>query len=98
MDHKELQITDATSLGNTIRERRQTLGLKQPDLALAANVGTRFIVDVESGKETAQIGRVLRILAALGIHLTARSDPAHAPSLDADEELGIDDEPGGFRP
>jgi len=43
------------------------LGLKQPDLALSAGVGVRFLVDIEKGKPTAQIGKVMQVLAALGI-------------------------------
>ena len=47
----ENQITDTRSLGELIRTRRTALGLRQPDLALTANVGIRFIVDIENGKE-----------------------------------------------
>lgn len=29
----------------------------------------RFLVDIEGGKPTAQIGKIMRVLAALGIEL-----------------------------
>lgn len=43
--------------------------LTQPQLAGLCNVGVRFIVDLESGKETCQIGKVLYVLDMLGIKL-----------------------------
>lgn len=88
----ESPIIDTRSLGTLIRDRRQALGLRQPDLALVANVGVRFIVDIENGKETCQVGLVLRLLGALGIHLTANSSPTPAPPAHHEGELGIDDD------
>lgn len=69
-------VTTTSELGDVIRNRRTSLRLRQQDLALAANVGIRFIVDVENGKETSQIGLVLRLLQALGIRLTPEIGPA----------------------
>lgn len=43
---------------------------------MAANVGVRFIVDVERGKPTSQVGLVLSLLDTLGIKLTATMPPA----------------------
>ncbi len=42
------------------------MGLTQPDLALAAGVGVRFIVDLEGGKPTVRLEQVLRVIDALG--------------------------------
>jgi y4mF family transcriptional regulator len=85
-------VTDTHSLGNLIRERRQALQLRQPDLALVANVGIRFIVDIENGKETCQVGKVLRLLDVLGIQMTATSAPIHSSKRDEEPELEIDDD------
>lgn len=60
-------VTDPAALGRAVRDVRHALGLKQPDLALSAGVGVRFLVDIEKGKPTAQIGKVMQVLAALGI-------------------------------
>ncbi|WP_342723584.1 helix-turn-helix transcriptional regulator [Bradyrhizobium sp. B097] len=85
-------IPDTTTLGTLVRQRRNSLGLRQQDLALAANVGVRFIVDIESGKETSQIGLVLRLLKSLGISLQANMAPAPAlPSRTANDDSGIFD-------
>jgi y4mF family transcriptional regulator len=73
-------ITDPIALGSLVRNVRRTLGLRQPDLALSAGVGVRFLVDIEKGKTTAQIGKVMQVLAALGIEITlAVPDSIKAP-------------------
>jgi y4mF family transcriptional regulator len=58
-------ITTA-KIGNIVRTARKAAGLRQDELAGAAGVGLRFIVDLEAGKPTAQIGKTLQVLAALG--------------------------------
>ena len=49
-----------------MRETRKYLKLTQPQLALAANVGVRFIVELEAGKSTLRLENILRALLALG--------------------------------
>ncbi len=53
-------------IGDIVRTTRKAAGLRQDELAGAAGVGLRFIVDLEAGKPTAQIGKTLQVLAALG--------------------------------
>lgn len=57
-------------LGTAIRNTRRAQGLRQDQLAAAANVGVRFIIEAEAGKPTAQIGKVLTVLDALGLTVT----------------------------
>lgn len=87
-----MAIKTTSELGETIRNRRTSLGLRQQDLALAANVGVRFIVDIENGKETSQVGLVLRLLGALGIALTAEMNPAPTARPTADDAEPFDPE------
>nr|WP_321485590.1 helix-turn-helix transcriptional regulator [uncultured Draconibacterium sp.] len=70
MDNKPF---DNKELGKMIHEARVRQGLTQEDLAGMSGVGRRVVSEVERGKETAQIGKVLLILAALGIGLYAFS-------------------------
>lgn len=42
-------IDTPSNLGKLIRQTRKALGLTQPQLALAAGVGVRFIVELEAG-------------------------------------------------
>lgn len=59
-------IQSTTQLGQAIRAARKQLGLTQSQLALAAGVGVRFVVDLEAGKTTLRLGNVLRVVQALG--------------------------------
>lgn len=62
-------MIDPTTLGETIRSKRKALGLRQDQLAAAAGVGVRFLVELERGKPTVQLGRTLAVLAALGLNV-----------------------------
>jgi HTH-type transcriptional regulator/antitoxin HipB len=53
-----------------IRKTRKTLGVTQRVLALTSGTGTRFIIDLEKGKDTCELGKVLTVLQTLGIKLT----------------------------
>jgi HTH-type transcriptional regulator/antitoxin HipB len=57
-------------IGTLIRATRKKLGVTQKDLALTSGTGLRFVVDLEKGKETCEIGKALTILQTLGIKLT----------------------------
>lgn len=63
-------------VGNLIRRTRREQGLRQDQLAAVANVGVRFLVELERGKPTAQIGKVLAVLAALGCKVTVQAPAA----------------------
>ena len=56
--------------GAAIRAARKSQGLRQDQLAGATGVGTRFIVDLEAGKSTAQLGKALAVAAALGLQIS----------------------------
>ncbi len=60
-----------TELGVLIREERLRQKLTQTDLAGISGVGITFISQLENGKETAEMGRVIRVLTMLGIDLYA---------------------------
>ena len=60
------RIDSPTSLGQAVRRARKQLKLTQPQLALTAGVGVRFIVELEAGKPTVRFESVLRVLHALG--------------------------------
>lgn len=69
-------------MGRIVRETRRAQGLRQDQLAGAAGVGVRFLVELEAGKATAQIGKALAVLDALGCRLRIQP-PAMVPSLGA---------------
>jgi y4mF family transcriptional regulator len=61
---------DSSKLGQVVRHERKAQGLRQAELAAAAGVGIRFIVDLEAGKPTLQLEKVLHVLATLGCDVT----------------------------
>lgn len=61
-----LSIDSPQTLGAALRAARKQLRLTQSDLALAAGVGVRFVVDLEAGKPTVRLEQVLRVIDALG--------------------------------
>ena len=68
------RVDNIISLGKIIRQARKYQKLTQDDLSGLTGLGLRFISEVENGKETAQIGKVLLILSTLGIRLDAEAE------------------------
>lgn len=60
----------AQDIGKLVRDTRKRLGVTQKDLALTSGTGLRFIIDLEKGKQTCEIGKALTVLQTLGIRLT----------------------------
>lgn len=78
-------ITTSKQLGDLVRRRRRESGLTQRELALSANVGERFIVDLENGKPTCQLGLALRVAQFAGVKLEDVSRPASEDEYDLPE-------------
>ncbi|OQW86568.1 MAG: transcriptional regulator [Rhodoferax ferrireducens] len=68
-------IDSPQALGLAVRAARHQLGLTQPQLALAAGVGIRFVVELEAGKPTVRLEKVLGVLHALGGQLAVSGLP-----------------------
>ncbi len=62
-----MTITTTNDLGTAVRNARRAQHLRQEDLALVTGTGLRFIGELERGKPTLQVSKVLRVLAALGL-------------------------------
>ena len=60
-------MKNTEQLGTAIRMRRKQLKITQKELAMTCGTGLRFIVDLEKGKPTCQIGKTLQVLQALGL-------------------------------
>lgn len=66
-----MRVTTMTELGVLIREECLRQKLTQTDLAGISGAGITFISQLENGKETAEMGRAIRVLTMLGIDLYA---------------------------
>lgn len=56
-------------IGEIVRTARKSLRVSQKDLALTSGTGVRFIIELESGKPTCQLGKVLTVMNTLGIKM-----------------------------
>ena len=57
------------SIGALIKQARKSLKVTQKELALTSGTGLRFIIDLEKGKPTCQMGKVLVVLQSMGIKI-----------------------------
>lgn len=76
----ETPIRSSVELGAVIREQRKRLALKQLDLAGLGNTGNRFIVDLENGKPTVQLQKVLDLMDLLGLEVVVRTKASRSTS------------------
>ncbi len=56
-------MLNVATIGQIIRDERKELGLRQDELAAASGVGLRFLVELERGKPTVQMGKVLDVIS-----------------------------------
>lgn len=66
-------ISTCESMGKTIRDLRRSQGLTQAQLAGLSNTGVRFISELENGKETCHLGKILHVLDTLGVEIIIQS-------------------------
>jgi transcriptional regulator with XRE-family HTH domain len=64
------RIYTSASLGDAIRHYRAEAGLTQAQLAELAGLQRSYLSELETGKETEQLKRILRILRQLGVRMT----------------------------
>lgn len=65
-------IRSVSDLGAVIAQVRKSRDYTQQDFADIAGVGRRFISDLENGKATVQLGKLLQVLTALGLDLEVK--------------------------
>lgn len=80
----------AKRFGTLVRERRKASKMNQDELALATGVGRRFIIDLEAGKPSCELGRSLHVANAVGLRLfdllaTDVGDTPLLPDMPEDE-------------
>lgn len=85
-----MRARTAEDIGLIVRDRRQALGLSQAELAQRVGVSRQWVVELEGGKQRAEVGLVLRALAAMDLHVSVSPEAADAagspipdPDLDA---------------
>jgi transcriptional regulator with XRE-family HTH domain len=64
------RVYSPASLGDAIRHYRTAAGLTQAQLAETAGLQRSYLSELESGKETEQLKRILHVLRQLGVRMT----------------------------
>ncbi len=64
-----MRIRTMRDLAAVIRGRRKTLGLTQADIAAAAGVSRKWVIDLENGRATGDLAAVLRVIDVLDLVL-----------------------------
>ena len=70
------KINNPKELGLSLLKERKNLKLTQREISEFADVGRKFIIELEKGKETARLGKVFELLNSLGLelHIIKRGD------------------------
>jgi len=65
-------IRSSAQLGVVVAHARKLRGYSQQEFADIAGVGRRFVSDLENGKATVQLGKILQVLTALGLDIEVK--------------------------
>jgi hypothetical protein len=84
-------ISTPQELGLLLRATRKWQKLRIDDVAGSAGVGPVFVREVERGKPTVQLGKVMQLLAELGValHVDVPADVSPVPILTAGANQAI---------
>lgn len=74
MRSRSEQSYDSKEIGRIIKATRKKLGITQRSLAMTSGTGLRFIIELEQGKPTCQLEKVLTVFRTLGIKIIIKAD------------------------
>jgi HTH-type transcriptional regulator / antitoxin HipB len=60
-------VVSPAELGKAVRVAREAMGLSLREAAERARVGKRFVLELERGKPTARLDKVLTLMAAVNL-------------------------------
>ncbi|MFC1595766.1 helix-turn-helix transcriptional regulator [Candidatus Margulisiibacteriota bacterium] len=66
MNNNPVDIKTAKDIGCLLRSKRKELGINQAVAAGMCNTGVRFFSELENGKPTLEIDKVLHVLRSFG--------------------------------
>lgn len=76
-----IPLTSVLEAGIAIRTLRKRAGIRIDDFAITAGVSKQFMTDLENGKATVQMGKVLQLLQRLGIKVGLELTPTDASAF-----------------
>lgn len=66
---RQAPAKDPAEIGKIVKQARKEAGLRQAQAAALCGVGTRFLSDLENGKPTLHLGKVLQVLSGFGLRV-----------------------------
>jgi len=63
------RIKTSKDIGEAVRRKRKEQNIFQDKAAAFSGVGTKFLSQLEHGKETAELGKTLQVLNTLGLEV-----------------------------
>ena len=66
-------IKNIRDVGELVKIRRKQLGMRQKEAAGLLGVGVRFLSELERGKETLSVGKVLSVVERLNLVVIIQS-------------------------
>lgn len=84
-----MTIDSPAELGLVLRAVRRAAGVRIDDAAASTGVSKQFASDVERGKATVQLGKVLQLLRELGVVLEVDIPSGAVATLEALRERGV---------
>lgn len=80
---KNIAVRTSRALGAAVKARRLELGWSQAKLADQLHVQRQWVIRLEAGSNGAEMGTVLKALAALGLSIVVGNEPGHASTKSA---------------
>ena len=64
-----MKVLDSKSFGEMIKAQRKKLGYTQKYICEVSGISASFISDLENGKGTVQLQKLLAVISALGLSM-----------------------------
>ena len=82
----KIALTSVEDAGTVIRALRKQSGIRIDDFALTAKASKQFMSDLENGRPTVQMGRVLAMLQSMGVRMSLEVPDAAGPAILAEQK------------
>lgn len=69
MAGQSFRIKDVADFGKAVKSRRKELGYTQKDISEITGISASFLSDLENGKTTVELGKVLMVVSLLGLNI-----------------------------
>ena len=70
----QYQIETTSQIGFLVREKRKSMGLTQVNAAGLLGVGVRFLSELENGKQSVSLEKVIQVMQGLGLQLLVETE------------------------